>query len=251
MNLVETLRLSPPVYAAVVGGGGKTTTLFTLARQIKGLVWVTTSTHLGTDQLGYADRHFLALQPDEIDLQTLSAQKVSLITGPRTPDDRMSGPSIKVLEKLYETAHANRISLINEADGARSHPLKAPAEHEPVIPAWTELVIYVVGCSGIGKPLSPEWVHRPEIFAELSGLLPGEPVTLEAVTRVLLHEKGGLKNIPMQSQKVVLFNQFDLITNQDKFIEQATPLLKSYDQVLFSSMQKDPDQVINIERSPR
>lgn len=246
MNLVEALHLSAPVYAAVVGGGGKTTTLFTLARQIEGPAWTTTSTHLGTDQLAYADRHFLIQQPEEIDLPALCAQKVTLITGPRTPDDRMRGPSSDVLEKLYETAFANRISLINEADGARSHPLKAPAEHEPVIPTWTELVIYVIGCSGINKPLTPEWVHRPEIFSRLTGLQPGEPVSLESIIRMLLHEQGGLKNMPPGSLKVVLFNQFDLVVNQPELMEKAAVLLKSYNAVLFASLQKEPDRVLSL-----
>lgn len=246
MNLVESLHLTAPAYVAVVGGGGKTTTLFTLARQLDGFSWVTTSTHLGTDQLGYADRHIMIDSTDKFDLAALMAQKVTLITGPRTPDDRMKGPSEDVLDLLHQNALNQKVSLIIEADGARSHPVKAPAAHEPVIPAWAESVLYVVGCSGIGKPLNSEWVHRPEIFAQLAGQPMGEPVSLPGVVRMLLHPEGGFKNMPQGCHKAVLFNQFDLVQDPAGFMQQVRPLLTSYDQVLFASLQKTPQQILSI-----
>ncbi len=54
--------------------------------------------------------------------------------------------------------------MIIEADGARKLPIKAPAEHEPVIPEFVNTVITVIGLSGLGKPLTEEWVHRPGIL---------------------------------------------------------------------------------------
>ncbi len=67
----------------------------------------------------------------------------------------------------------------------------------------------MAGLSGLGRPLTEEYVHRPEIFARLSGLAPGETITPEALLRVLTHPAGGLKNIPPQARRFVLLNQAD------------------------------------------
>jgi len=88
-----------------------------------------------------------------------------------------------------------------EADGSRRLPLKAPAAHEPPIPAWVNTVAVLVGLSGMDKPLAAETVHRPEIFAELSEAEMGKPVGMLAITRLLLHPQGGLKNIPPGARK--------------------------------------------------
>jgi molybdenum cofactor cytidylyltransferase len=67
----------------------------------------------------------------------------------------------------------------------------------------------VAGLTGLGKPLTKNWVHRPEIFAELSGLSIGEIVTVGALVNVLRHHDGGLKNIPPIAHRVMLLNQAD------------------------------------------
>ena len=42
--------------------------------------------------------------------------------------------------------------VIAEADGARLRPLKAPAEHEPVIPPAADAVVAVAGLDSVGAP---------------------------------------------------------------------------------------------------
>jgi molybdenum cofactor cytidylyltransferase len=86
-------------------------------------------------------------------------------------------------------------------------PIKAPAQHEPVIPAWVNHVVVVAGLSALGKPLSPEWVHRPELFAQVSGLTIGEKVTRESLAKVLGSPAGGLKGIQGHARKILLLNQ--------------------------------------------
>jgi probable selenium-dependent hydroxylase accessory protein YqeC len=73
-----------------------------------------------------------------------------------------------------------------EADGSARKPFKAPAAHEPVIPVATTLVVAVVGADAFGRPLSAEVAHRPELVAEQAGIRLGDPLTPEAVARVLL-----------------------------------------------------------------
>jgi len=94
----------------------------------------------------------------------------------------------------------------------------------------------VVGLSGLDKPLTDETVHRPEIFAELSGLEIGETVTPDALVRMLNHPSGGLKNIPFNARRVVLLNQADSPELQAQAKEMAERLLIAYDSVVVASL---------------
>jgi molybdenum cofactor cytidylyltransferase len=78
-----------------------------------------------------------------------------------------------------------QIPLLVEADGSRMRPLKTPGEHEPAIPAFANQVVVVAGLAALGKPLTPDWVHRPDRFAALTGLEIGQAITSEAVARAL------------------------------------------------------------------
>ncbi len=79
----------------------------------------------------------------------------------------------------------------------------------PLIPNFVDLVVLIVGLSGLEKPLSSVWVHRPERFAQISGLEAGETITYEALERVLTSPVGGLKGIPEGCRRIVLMNQAD------------------------------------------
>ena len=127
--------------------------------------------------------------------------------------------------------------MLIEADGSRQHPLKAPATHEPPIPDFVETVGVVAGLSGLGRPLTEDYIHRSEIFARLSGLAPGETVTPEALVRVLTHPAGGLKNIPPQAQRFVLLNQADTSKLQSMGGKMAQDLLAAFDAVIVGSLE--------------
>ena len=244
MNLTQALDAKLPARIALVGGGGKSTAMFQLAQQLPDLVWATTTTHLGTDQLDYTDQHYIISEPEEIDLPRFKANKSTLITGMFTPDYRLRGPDPEVMDELLWIADEEGISLVVEADGARSRPIKAPAEHEPVIPDWATMVIVVAGLSALGKPFGPEWVHRPERFAQLTGAKLGELISMRQIAKMLVHPEGGLKNIPPAAEKVVLLNQADTPDLRDQAGDMAGELLAGgYDRVVIGAMQKAPDDL--------
>ncbi len=164
---------------AFVGAGGKSTSMFRLARELGPKTLVTTTTHLGTWQRDLADRHVVAHVPAE--LVNLDPLAVTLVTGPAVADGRLSSISPTVLEALREVARAGHRDLLIEADGARQRPLKAPGPNEPQVPAFVETVVVVAGLHGLGAELTDSLVHRAEIFGALSGLKPGELVSAEAL----------------------------------------------------------------------
>src|SRR5512133_3954193 len=209
MNLLQALRLETLARLALVGAGGKTTALFQLARELPPPVVVTTSTHLGSWQVGFADRHATITRPEDIDRFAGQIEDVVLFTGPGMGENRLSGLEARLLEALFDLAERLQFPVLVEADGSRQKPLKAPAAHEPAIPDWVDHVVVVAGLSGLGHPLDAETVHRPERFAALSELQPGTPVTEDGLARLLLHPSGGLKNIPEGARRILLLNQAD------------------------------------------
>jgi molybdenum cofactor cytidylyltransferase len=247
MNLSQALRLSFAPSLALVGAGGKTTALFKIARELQPSL-VTTTTHLGAWQVKWSDAHIIwktgSLLP-EIDLSIDAG--ITLITG-GLEGDRYRGLDADQLVKLKELAGLYDMPLLIEADGSRQKPLKAPAEHEPVIPGFVNTVIVVAGLRGLGKPLREEQVHRAEIFAGLSGLKINDSVTSEALSRVLTHPQGGLKNIPPNARRVLLLNQADNPDLQAEGQKLARSLLSDYDAVIISSL--DPNQTHDPEKKP-
>ncbi len=263
MNLSQALRISPPPSlrdtspksfrfgggwegVAIIGSGGKTTALFQLARElalsgatkgsaVEGAI-VTTTTHLGNWQTAQADQHII-LSPSisKPNLESHLTSGVTLVTGPRD-GGRFSSIDQNLLYWLRAETKKRGIPLLIEADGARQRPLKAPAEYEPVIPDFVEMVIVVAGLSGLGKPLTEEAVHRPEIFAKLSGLEIGEMISPEAVVRVLTHPSGGLKNIPANARRMILLNQADTAELQAAGGKMVRTLLPTFDAVLVGTL---------------
>jgi len=97
--------------------------------------------------------------------------------------------------------------VLVEADGARHCALKAPAAHEPVVPASTTVLVPMADLTVLGKPLAEKHVHRPELVAGLTGAALGQPVTVEMVATVLSHPQGGLKGLPEQARAIPILNQ--------------------------------------------
>ena len=235
MQLIRALRLSQTSCIAIVGAGGKTTALIQIARQFNGPVILTATTHLGGWQIPHADQHIIASSPD--DLAGIRFNGVTLVTGPFRQDNRTEGVNKDMLLWLRAETKKLNIPLLIEADGARQRPLKAPAVHEPAIPDFVDSVLVVAGLSGLGKPLTDETVHRPEIFAELSGLKINETITSEALIRVLIHPNGGLKSIPPQTRRMVLLNQADTPELQSIGGKMASELLGKFNSVSVGSLE--------------
>ncbi|MCB9134830.1 MAG: putative selenium-dependent hydroxylase accessory protein YqeC [Anaerolineales bacterium] len=239
MKLRQAFRVEPNTRLAFVGAGGKTTGMFRLAREVAPAI-VTATTHLATDQLAQADRHFVVTSPEEVRAATWE-EGVCLFTGPVEEEGRTRGVDGATLEELRALAEAHSCPFLIEADGSRQLPLKAPAEHEPAIPAFVDTVVVVAGLSGLGQALSAECVHRPERFAALSGLGLGERVTKERLVRVLTHPLGGLKNIPAGARRVVLLNQADSVERQSLARGMVEGLLEGFDGVGISVLEaSDP-----------
>ena len=244
MNLRHALRLDSKSINPIisfVGAGGKTTALFQLAKQfqvsgLKSQVFLTSTTHLGTWQTKLADHHIII--KNKSDLQNIPNVGIILFTG-EIENEKTKPIDETSLNWLRTNSKFQNIPLLIEADGSRQKPIKAPAEHEPPIPEFTELVIYVIGLSAIGKLLTAEHVHRPEFFSQRSHLTINEIITPQAIINTLTHPQGGLKNIPQNAKRIVLLNQADSSELQSIGGNMTDELLNHFDSVLVGSLQNN------------
>ena len=237
LTLARALRIGTKDSIAFVGAGGKSTAMFRIARELSPPVFLSVSTHLAVPQATFADRHLVVDEAaPELDLKEIKPDGVTLFTGPWAPMDRISGLRLDTLGKLIAAAKERSIPLLIEADGSRLRPLKAPAGHEPNIPRNVDQVVLVAGLAGLHRPLIEEWVHRPELFARISGAEPGQTITAGHISRALLHEQGGMKNIPMGARRVVLLNQADTEELQASANFIASQLIPSFDAAIVSSL---------------
>jgi molybdenum cofactor cytidylyltransferase len=234
-SIDRALRADSHPCIAFIGAGGKTTAMFQLARSLPPPVIVTATSHLGTWQVDQADQHIVTDSPGPLEELEHGLQGVILVTG-ELEGDRTRPVNEELPAWLHEFCGYHSIPLLIEADGSRQKSLKAWAAHEPAIPAFADLVVQVAGLSSLGKPLQEQDVHRVEIFSRLSGLHPGDTITAEAITRVLSHPEGGLKNIPSSARRVVVLNQADTPVLQSVGSKMVKPLLDSYDSVLIASL---------------
>lgn len=237
-HLLDLIDVRGCACTAIAGAGGKTSALFRLARAYDGLAWVSNSAHLAVEQGRHADR--VITVNDVEDLRAVLATPfdgVTLFTGPADARGRTRGLDDNTLGALHLAARGKQAPLFVEADGSRMLPLKAPAEWEPPIPRFADAVIVVAGLRGLGKPLSGAWVYRPEVFGALAELDEGATITPSALKKVLSHPSGGLKNIPPEAKKIVLFNQLDECdASFDDLANLAENLLHDYERVVVGSL---------------
>ena len=98
--------------------------------------------------------------------------------------------------------------VLIEADGAKLRPLKAPADHEPVIPPACDAVIAAAGLDCVGRPIG-EVCHRPERVCALLGTDPEHLVTPADVAAILSSPRGGRKDVGQAMAFRCLLNKAD------------------------------------------
>lgn len=245
MELFQALRLNALSRIAFVGAGGKTTAMFRAARQARSKTLTATTAHLATDEIRFADRHFVVSNPDQL-AQTVDrlADGVNLFTGPEVKPGRLGGLDDSAIFRLKNIADQLNLPLLIEADGSRRLPAKVPGAHEPPIPEWVNAVVVTAGLSAVGQPLNDDTVFRAEIFSQISGLALGCPIQLETLVQVLTHPMGGLKNIPADADRIVLFNQWDTLHLHPEEMEGVRKiLLDKFGSVLVASLRDEGNEV--------
>ena len=217
-NLASALKIEPGI-TAIIGSGGKSTLLRALGLELMragSRVLLCTTTHMfpvaGVPWDGSSRRLDAApWKPGAPHTPGCTCEACAGLArgsicqaGVLDPETgKLSSPA-EPLDQL-----AQRFDyVLAEADGSKRLPLKAHAAWEPVIPTGTANVVWVVGASGLGKPVD-EVVHRPELFCERCGCEPADIATPERVAMMLDAE---LRMLDLDTARIML-NQVDTLAD--------------------------------------
>ncbi len=164
----------------------------------------------------------------------------SLSAGASSTRGKVEGISPSLADELYHDSEVHY--LVVEADGSAGHPVKAPAEHEPVIPSSVTMVVAMMGLEAMGARLDEGTAFRVEQVKNVTGLHTGDILTPGGLAKVFLHPAGVFKGTPEDARRVVFLNKADLIREERKAIELADILLadplKEIDRVVLGSVKK-------------
>jgi molybdenum cofactor cytidylyltransferase len=228
MHLKEALGLQTREMVALVGAGGKTTTLYRLAKELRdseAKILVTTTTKIFQPTKPHVDRLFLVEAVEALLAAGETIEGPVVIgAGYRLDEEgKLLGLPLNWFDDLQKSGHFDHVLI--EADGAASRLFKVPSEIEPVIPADCHLVVWIMAIKVLGKPLHPSAVHRAERAAALLDLPADTPLTSEHINQLVRHPSGCLKGIPTRSRKIALLNQADSPEEVDKARDLARDLI--------------------------
>ncbi len=214
---------------SLVGGGGKTTLMFALARELaaRGAFVVTTTTTKIFEPLS-SQTQALCLKADEEEvirwlIRNADRYRQVTIAREKLASGKLTGISPELVSRVARLKQVDYV--IVEADGAAHKSLKAPSATEPVIPPVTSLVIAVVGIDALGCRLTREVVFRPEIVSALLGLPLGEIISAESIATLVTHERGIAKGSPAQARIVPFINKVDIDAGRPEAKHLATRIL--------------------------
>ncbi len=205
MKLHLALGISSGDVVAFVGAGGKSSAILTVADELTeaGLsVLVAPTTKM---MIKEAEKIGPLLTSEDLDeLRTKAAETLSGgISGVVVGSGLLSKNRVGGVEPAWISALASLADVVLvEADGSRRRPIKGTADHEPVLPDVTTLVVATGNISAFGMPVDEEHVHRPEIFSKLTGIGPGQSITARAFALALAH--GSLDGVPEKARTTVL-----------------------------------------------
>ena len=203
LKLRGALGISNGETVAFIGAGGKSGAILALAKEIYedgGSVLAAPTTKMFLEEAGRIGPVVTSENSEELFAKvekTLTTSRAVVAGRELLSKGRVGGLDPAWVPALSSLAD---VALI-EADGSRRRPLKGTSPHEPVLPEAPSLVVAVGNVRALGKPVNEEFVHRPEVFSELTGVGPGQSITAGSFARALVH---GLGKAPAEARKAIL-----------------------------------------------
>lgn len=199
--LWDALGRPPAGAVTLVGAGGKTTLAHALAAEAadagaRVLLLTTTKMNLEPGLVTDPGEALRALAPGRVVVGGVPVSETKF--GPFAAAD---------VERLRAAADL----VVVEGDGSRRLPFKVPAAYEPVVPAWTDLLLVVAGLTALGRPLG-EVCCRAEAAAALLSDPDAAARPLDPPTAASLLRAGYLDNPALTAwagRRVVVLNQAD------------------------------------------
>jgi len=252
MRLCDAIHVRRGDIVSLVGAGGKTSAMYRLAGELWESGWrvvTTTTTMIYPPTRAQSQQLVVEADAGKALSQVADAlgagRATTLATRRLEAEGKLLGIGANLIPKLARLADV----VIVEADGARARSLKAPADHEPVVPAATTVLIPVVGIDAVGHRIDEERVHRPELLARLTGHAAGDTISTSMVAKLLVSAEGALKRTPTTARVMPLLNKVEdqeSLANAREIADKVRSDVR-IDAVLIGSMQS-PDPIAECQR---
>lgn len=184
-HLTDRLGLGEHELVSLVGGGGKSTLMRALYQHA---VTNGRTAVAGTTTMVYAEQ--------AVDLPGFLARAAD--------GEKLLGVAPEEVDHVFLSAQHSLVVI--EADGSRSKVVKAPAAHEPPIPARSTHVLALIGADGINRVIE-DVAHRPMLVAAVCGCGPYERLTPARAQVLLTHRSGARKNVPDTARYTVVITR--------------------------------------------
>jgi probable selenium-dependent hydroxylase accessory protein YqeC len=214
MEISKALGLQEREVISLVGGGGKTTLMFRLAKEIplQYRVVITTTTKIYVPS---PDKYpLILLDKKEMPVKGLEEYLRKglrpVVGSGLLENNKLNGISSEQLNSLQNYADFT----LAEADGSKGMSLKGHLDFEPVIAGSTTVLLVVIGADIFGKTLDNKYVHRPEIVSKLTGHKMGSMIDAEMIAELITHPEGILRDSPSIARVVPFINKADRLENQ-------------------------------------
>lgn len=215
-RLTEFLQVKKNDVISFAGAGGKTTTIFALAQELKDTadykILVTTTTKM------MREKEVITVEDEAFIKEQLQTKRL-VIAG--TDLGRKMG--CFAMDFLQRIILLSDITLI-EADGAQRRLFKMPRSYEPVYLPCTTKIVYLAGMMALGQKI--EDLSRSDIMADFLHKQPAEKLTAEDMVKILQSEQGAKKDVQHRDFYVIL-NQADDEKNLHSAVQIAAELDKS------------------------
>lgn len=186
---------------SIVGAGGKTTLMFSLAQKLKSehKILVTTTTKIYVPKENQYD--FMALGDKNFDKFNKMSQNGIYVYGSYiNQESKLIGIEPSLLDNL--TSYFEYVLV--ESDGAKQKLVKGWNFNEPVICSATTHTVGVLNLNAIGLKTNEENVHRVEEFIKITGAKPGEEINEYHLARLVFHKNGLFKS--SKGRKIVFLS---------------------------------------------
>lgn len=198
LNLIDGNR----EVISFVGAGGKTTTMFALAEELKTMgkkVLVSTTTAIYNPLEAY-DYYFLENLEDEFHPK----EGTITILGEKVEKAKLRGLSPDKIDAIYDANIFDFILI--EADGSKRKSIKAPRLGEPLIPNSTTKTIGLIGMDSLGKAINSENVHRVDLFLDIVDKNLGDIIEEIDIIKLVKDSNGLFKS--SIGERILILNKY-------------------------------------------
>lgn len=181
-----------PKLISFIGAGGKSTLIQNIASKLRKDKKVLISStidikRIPEDRIDLIDYDF----KEDYNLCKTYENGIYVISEGLTNDNKLKGLKLDTITNL---SNCFDISLI-ECDYTTGRNLKAWREDEPTIPSGTDLLIYILDVSMIGKKINVENIHNVDVFCDLTGKKIRSTIETDDIVKLILSKEDSFESL--------------------------------------------------------